>query len=142
MDPSNAPAPPPAKSLGERVAYAKTDKRSSSGPLTITSANPKAQPKSATTPKSNTANGTGKKAANKARKRGKNVTRSKPKTAEELDAEMTDYFNTNSGGNTTTMMDANGNATANGNVQPAAAAGGEDLGMDEISVSSSVDFIT
>ncbi len=50
---------------------------------------------------------------------------------------LTDYFTNNNGG--TTMMDANG--TTNGNAQPAAT-GGEDLGMDEISVSSSVEFVT
>ena len=136
MDASNAPAPRPVKSLGERVAYARSNTPSSSAPLTKTSANPKAQPKSATATKA-TVNGAGKKAATKAHKRGKNATRSKPKTAEELDAEMTDYFTNNNGG--TTMMDANG--TTNGNAQPAAT-GGEDLGMDEISVSSSVEFVT
>ena len=135
MDASNAPAPPPVKSLGERVAYAQPSKPSWSAPLTRTSANPKAQPKSATTTKAN-ANGTGKKAANKARKRGKNATRPKPKTVEELDADMANYY-TNNG--STTMTDANG--TMNGNAQPAAT-GGEDLGMDEISVSSSIEFIT
>jgi THO complex subunit 4 len=137
LDASSAPAPPAAKSLGERVAYAKTTKSCSSALLTKTSANPKAQPKSATATKG-TANGTGKKAANKAKKQGKNATRSKPKTAEELDAEMTDYFTNNNGG-ATTMTDANG--AASGNAQ-SAATGGEDLGMDEISVSSSVEFIT
>lgn len=135
MDASNAPAPRPAKSLGERVAYAISNTSSRSAPLTKTSANPKAQPKSATATKAS-ANGTGKKAATKARKRGKNATRSKPKTAQELDAEMTDYWTNSNGG--TTMTDANG--TTNGNAQPAAT-GGEDLGMDEISVSSSVEFI-
>ncbi|KAF7504518.1 hypothetical protein GJ744_002138 [Endocarpon pusillum] len=111
VDASNAPAPPTVKSLGERVA-----------------ANPKAQPRSATSTKAT--NGAGKKAATKAKKRGKNATRSKPKTAEELDAEMTDYFTNNNGGATTNMTDANG--TTNGNAQPATA-GGEDLGMDGIS---------
>jgi len=137
VDANNAPAPPPVKSFGERVAYAKPNRTCSPPPLTKTSANPKAQPKSATSTKA-TANSAGKKAANKAKKRGKNATRSKPKTAEELDAEMTDYFTNNNNGGTT-MTDANG--TTNGNAQPAAT-GGEDLGMDEISVSSSVEFIT
>jgi THO complex subunit 4 len=117
------------------VAYAKSVGPSISTSLTKTSANPKAQPKSATSTKAT--NEASKKAANKAKKRGKNATRSKPKTAEELDADMTDYFTSNGG--TATMTDANG--TTNGNAQPAAA-GGEDLGMDEISVSSSVEFIT
>ena len=135
MDANNAPTLPAVRSLGERVAYAKYVGPRASTPLTKTSANPKAQPKSATSTKAT--NDASKKAANKAKKRGKNATRSKPKTAEELDADMTDYFTTNGG--TTTMTDANG--TTNGNAQPAAA-GGEDLGMDEISVSSSVEFIT
>jgi THO complex subunit 4 len=137
VDASHAPEPAPVKSLGERVAYAKPNKSSSSAPLTKASANPKAQPKSAVATKA-AANGTGKKGATKAKKRGKNSNRPKPKTAEELDAEMTDYFAANNNG-TTTMTDANGAAT--GNAQPAAT-GGEDLGMDEISVSSSIEFIT
>lgn len=120
------------------MAYARSNNKSgSSTPLTKASANPKAQPRSATSTKAT--NGAGKKAANKAKKRGKTATRSKPKTAEELDAEMTDYFTNNNGGATTNMTDANG--PTNGNAQPATA-GGEDLGMDEISVSSSVEFIT
>ena len=135
MDASNAPAPPTVKSLGERVAYANSMSTSSAS-LTKASVNPKAQPKSATSTKAT--NGAGKKAANKARRRGKNATRSKPKTIEELDAEMTD-FHTNNNGGTTIMTDANGTTT--GNARPAAT-GGEDLGMDEISVSSSVEFIT
>ena len=54
----------------------------------------------------------------------KKLTRAKPKTAEELDAEMTDYF---AGNGTATETTA---ATA---TEPAAT--GEDLGMEEISVS-------
>lgn len=96
------------------------------------SANPKAQPKSATATKA-----TGKDAV-KGRK-GKTATsqkarpkRSKPKTAEELDAEMTDYFNAN---NTATATAAPAEAApANGAI--IATAGGDDTGMDEISVSS------
>ena len=59
------------------------------------------------------------------------MAKAKPKTAEELDAEMTDYFA--GGGSTETAA-----ATA---TQPAA--GGEDLGMEEISVSDDDhEFIT
>ena len=54
------------------------------------------------------------------------------KTIEELDAEMTDYF----GGNSTAAAEANGTAAPAGTT-----ATGEDLGMDEISVSS-FDIIT
>jgi THO complex subunit 4 len=119
------------------MAYARSNEPSFSAPLITISANPKAQPKSAAATKA-TANGTGKKVANKARKRGKNAARTKPKTAEELDADMIDYYANDNGG-VAAMTDANG--AVNGNAQ-AAAAGGEDLGMDEISVSSSVEFIT
>ena len=58
-------------------------------------------------------------------KRGRNAGRPKAKTADELDAEMTDYFGATNG------TDA-GAATTNG--AAAAAAGGDDLGMDEVSV--------
>ena len=54
---------------------------------------------------------------------GRNTNRPKPKTADELDAEMVDYFDT----------------TATGAAAPAegaAATGGDELGMEEISVSS------
>ena len=61
-------------------------------------------------------------------KRGRNAGRSKPKTAEELDAEMTDYFV--GGTNSTGAVDG---AVTNGAVVPAAA-GGDDMGVDEISV--------
>lgn len=135
MDASHAPAPAPVKRLGERVTYAGPSKPIWSAPLTKTSANPKAQPKSAIATKAN-AKGADKKAANKARKRDKTVTRPKAKTVEELDADMANYY-TNNG--STTMTDTNG--MTNGNAQPAAT-GGEDLGMDEISVSSSIEFIT
>lgn len=73
VDASHAPEPAQAKSLAERVA-----------------ANPKAQPKSATNTK---ADAKGKKQATKGKpaRKVKNA-RPKPKTAEELDAEMTDYW--------------------------------------------------
>lgn len=59
-------------------------------------------------------------------KRGRNAGRPKAKTADELDAEMTDYFGEPVNGNTAT----NG-AVANGTT--AAATGGDELGMDDIS---------
>lgn len=64
-------------------------------------------------------------------RRGRNAGRSKPKTADELDAEMVDYFDAPgaTGGNNGT------DGTAINGAAPAAA-NGEDLGMDEISVSS------
>lgn len=136
MDASNVPEAPAPKSLSERVAYAKSSRSHSHSPLTNASANPKAQPKSAT--KGN-ANGSTKGAARAASrtekpKKGRNTNRPKPKTAEELDAEMTDYFggNINSNGGSAAAAVADGMAT--GVSEPAA--NGEDLGMDEISVRS------
>lgn len=111
VDASRAPELPKAKSLGERVA-------------------PKAQPKSATATKATSATAVrgGRAARGRgAAKRGRNAGRPKAKTAEELDADMMDYFGDNANG-----AGAEGNApTANGTAQPTA--NGEDLGMDEIS---------
>lgn len=89
VDASHAPEPTPAKSLAERVAYA-NPKSKKQEPLTKTSANPRATPRSATAVKADTK---GKKPATKAKPARKAKTaRPKPKTAEELDAEMTDYW--------------------------------------------------
>ena len=86
-------------------------------------------PKPATAAKA-TANGAGTRDNTRGRgrggRRGRNAGRAKPKTADELDAEMTDYFDTNA---------ANGGVATNGAVQPVAN-GADDLGMDEISVCS------
>ena len=131
LDASVAPEPVPAKSLSERVAYAPGRQPGKSGPLTKSSANSKAQPKSAATDKAKDA--AGKRGRPAGRGRGRGGRRSAPgrpkKTAEELDQEMTDY-----------MAGGPPNTSANG-AAPAPAAGGEDLGMDEISVSS-MDIIT
>lgn len=122
MDAAHAPAPAPVKSLAERVAYA-NPKTKQSAPLTKTSANPKAQPKSATAVKVDPKNK--KQAAAKGKpKKAKNA-RPKPKTAEELDAEMTDYW----AGNNGTMNAAAGGAAA-------AAPAKVDDAMEEISVSN------
>lgn len=107
--------------MGDRVAYANSSARGKSTPLTKGSANPKAQPKSAVA-KPNAKNGVKARAVGKASK-AKPKARKAKKTAEELDAEMTDYFA--GGAPTETAV-----ATA---TEPAA--GGEDLGMEEISVS-------
>ncbi len=48
---------------------------------------------------------------------------------------MVDYYDAGAANNTTSGVDAGG--VTNGAVQPAATNGGEDLGMDEISVSIS-----
>ena len=135
MDASNVAQAPASKSLSERVAYAKPNKSKSHYPLTNSSANPRAQPKSATATKATT-NGAAKtgRAAARASKPKKSR---KPKTTEELDAEMTDYWGTNPNGAPAAAVAADGMATAGS--EPAA--NGEDLGMDEISVGS-VEFIT
>jgi THO complex subunit 4 len=135
MDASNVAHTAAPKSLSERVAYAISSKSKSHSPLTNSSANPRAQPKSATATKatSNGAAKTGRAAARASKsKKGR-----KPKTTEELDAEMTDYWGTNTNGAPAAAAAADGMATGGAEV----AANGEDLGMDEISVGS-VEFIT
>ena len=64
-------------------------------------------------------------------RRGRNAGRPKPKTADELDAEMVDYFDANAADGTAATTDAT--ATVNGRAAPAT--NGEEIGMDEISVS-------
>jgi len=122
VDASHAPELAPVKSLAERVAYA-NPKSKKSEPLTKTSANPKAQPKSATA-KKNDPKDKNKAGKGKPAKKAKNA-RPKPKTAEELDAEMTDYWAGGSGAG----AGATEGAAANG----ATAAAGD--AMEEISVS-------
>ena len=64
-------------------------------------------------------------------RRGRNAGRGKPKTADELDADMVDYFvapNANGA-----VQGVDGAAATNGMAQPAANL--QDAGMDEISVS-------
>ncbi|KIW64435.1 hypothetical protein, variant [Phialophora macrospora] len=110
VDASHVPTPAPVKSLAERVA-----------------ANPKAQPKSATaTKKVAGKDGAKGRPVGKAGKpkRGRN-SRPKAKTAEELDAEMTDYW----GGNNPSAVSTD--AAATNGAAPAAPAG-EDA-MEEIS---------
>ncbi|MCJ1463426.1 hypothetical protein MMC07_002033 [Pseudocyphellaria aurata] len=114
LDASRAPPPTPVKGLGERIAQ------------------PKSQPKPANAVK--TTNGVVSRGRGRGRgvRRGRNAGRGKPKTADELDAEMVDYFDAtgvNGAGG------ADGAATTNGATQPATN-GGQDLGMDEISVSA------
>ena len=94
--------------------------------LIFLSGQPKAQPKPATEAKAGRRN-------RRAARRGKATSRPKPKTHEELDAEMEDYFVTNENG-----APAEGNAPVNGQAQqqPATNGGGEDLGMGDISVSA------
>ena len=88
----------------------------------------KAQPKQAGVIKSTTdsARGTGRpvRGARGRARRGRNAGRPKTKTADELDAEMTDYF---TGGVT-----ANGEAAPATNGAATAAAANEDTGMDGV----------
>ena len=83
-----------------------------------------AQPKQASATKATGGEGTRGGRGGRGARRGRNAGRPKAKTAEELDAEMTDYFVAN-----------NGNESAATNGAAPVANGGEDLGMDEISVS-------
>lgn len=96
---------------------------------------PKGQPKPATAAKPAT-DGTATRGAGRGRggRRGRNAGRAKPKTAEELDAEMMDYFDA-SGAPANGAATTDAAATTNGTAQPAAN-GGEDLGMDEVLVSA------
>lgn len=98
---------------------------------------PKGQPKPATTAKPAT-DGTATRGVGRGRgrvgRRGRNAGRAKPKTAEELDAEMMDYFDA-SGAPVNGAATTDTAAITNGSAQPATN-GGEDLGMDEISVSA------
>lgn len=111
VDAQHAPAPAPVKTLSDRVAQ------------------PKAQPRPATVTKASAGNaGTRGRGAARGRgaRRGRNANRPKPKTAEELDAEMVDYFDGGAGNPAPA-----GESAANGTT--ATANGGEEMGMDEIS---------
>ncbi|KAF2460757.1 RNA recognition domain-containing protein [Lineolata rhizophorae] len=109
------PPPAPAKSLTERISTGTTQNAK------------KAQPKPATAgPKP--ANAKDNKAGKK-RQRGRNAGRGKPKSAAELDAEMADYFDAGTNGNTTGGDAPMGNG--NGGAQ-AATNGSEAIMSDEI----------
>ncbi|KAL3474107.1 hypothetical protein BJX99DRAFT_185095 [Aspergillus californicus] len=109
VDASRAPAVPAPKSLSDRVAQGKS------------------KPKPATNAK--TTDATRGRGGRRARPTRPRSNRPKAKTAEELDAEMVDYWNVP--GDNGAPADANANAATNGAPQQAAA--GEDLGMAEIS---------
>lgn len=110
-DASHVPAVPAAKPLTERVAQ-------------------KARPKSATAPKAKenkttTTEKGSRRGKGPARPRGRNAGRGKPKTVEELDAEMVDYFSTDA-------PPSEGTAPVNATVPQVNA--NQDIGMaDEIS---------
>ncbi|MCJ1473268.1 hypothetical protein MMC13_001919 [Lambiella insularis] len=98
LDRQRAPAPP---TMSDRITR------------------PKVQPKQASAPKPARGEGT-RGRGERGGRRTRNAERAKPKTAEELDAEMTDYFV----GGTEPSANTNGAAPV--------ANGGEDLGMDEV----------
>jgi len=105
VDASRAPPPEPVRGMGERITK------------------PKVQPKQATAVKATAATGRGARGGRAGRSgRGGRVGRGKPKTAEDLDAEMADYFVGNGAAGTD---GANGDAPVTN--------GGEDQGMDEVS---------
>ncbi|KOS41274.1 hypothetical protein ACN38_g7858 [Penicillium nordicum] len=108
-DASRAPAIPAPKPLTERIAQ-------------------KARPKSATKAKEDKttpAEKGSRRGKGSARPRGRNAGRGKPKTIEELDAEMVDYFSTDA-------PPTEGTAPVSGTVPQASA--NQDIGMaDEIS---------
>lgn len=111
VDASHAPGVPAPKPLTERIAQST-----------------KSQPKPATEPKPA---GAGRRSRRVSRRGGRTANRPKKKTAEELDAEMDDYFVSNESG----AQPAEGNAPVNGQAQAQPATnGGEDVGMAEISV--------
>ncbi|KAL4761152.1 putative RNA annealing protein Yra1 [Aspergillus foveolatus] len=109
VDASHAPTVPAPKPLSDRVAQSKP------------------QPKPATNAKNANAARSGRGGRGRGRGGKARGNRPKPKTAEELDAEMVDYFNaSNENGASAEVNAAAGSAPQ----QPAA---GEDLGMAEIS---------
>lgn len=87
---------------------------------------PKSQPKSAAANNGITANGRGRGRT----RRGRTSGRGKPKSAQELDAEMTDYFDDGATG--ATGGEANQAPVVNGAAQPATATGGDTAMDDEI----------
>ncbi|KAL8667364.1 MAG: hypothetical protein Q9168_007270, partial [Polycauliona sp. 1 TL-2023] len=111
LDATKAVAAVPAKGLSDRITNNKGPKAASGA---------KAAANGAATRDSTRGRGRG-------GRKGRNP-RAKPKTADELDAEMTDYFDTNAANGT----GADGAAT-NGAVQPVAN-GADSMGMDEISL--------
>ncbi|KAL8709228.1 MAG: hypothetical protein Q9220_005971 [cf. Caloplaca sp. 1 TL-2023] len=111
LDAATATAAVPKKGLSDRITQGK-------GPKPATAAKPATN--------GTATRGSGTRGRGRGARRGRNAGRGKPKTADELDAEMMDYFDTSA---------ANGGAdgaAANGAAQPVA--NGDDLGMDEISV--------
>ncbi|KAI6799689.1 hypothetical protein KC361_g2742 [Hortaea werneckii] len=111
----SAAAPEAAKAISERIAKPKSAAKENQK----NTAAKKDDPKSAANGAANGKNTRGKKKSGRAG-------RPKPKTADELDAEMADYFGTEG---TNGAVPANGVAPANGAAQPAPATDGEDVVM-------------
>ncbi|TKA80930.1 hypothetical protein B0A49_00943 [Cryomyces minteri] len=114
----DAPALPPAKGLGDRIAQSKPAA--------------KAQPKPANAAKASTGGTTASargRGGRKATRGGRNPGRAKPKTAEELDAEMQDYFVSGTDGVNATEGGAT--TTNNETTTQSAAVNGGDVGMDD-----------
>ncbi|KAL8936534.1 MAG: hypothetical protein Q9216_004877, partial [Gyalolechia sp. 2 TL-2023] len=109
LDASKATATAPTKALGDRITPGK-------GPKPVTAAKPA----------TNGATTRGGRAQGRGGRRGRNAGRAKPKTADELDAEMVDYFDPT---NTNGVIQGGDAATTNGTAQTAA---NLDAGMDEI----------
>ncbi|KAI4143790.1 MAG: hypothetical protein LQ341_002815 [Variospora aurantia] len=118
LDAAKAVAAVPSKGLSDRITPGK-------GPKSATAAKT-ATDGTATRGRGGRGRATG--------RRGRNAGRGKPKTADELDAEMVDYFDPSNTNGAVTEGSGAAAATANGATQPAATL--EDAGMDEISVSS------
>lgn len=129
MGAKEVPAPVPAKSLSERIAYESHNPRYLHGPRLTSSSKPKPATKDKPKPATNAAAAqkkVGKPAAGgRAQRRGGRTGRGKPKTQQELDAEMVDYFGNEANGNPDANMATNGGA-----VQPVA--NGEAAMEDEI----------
>ncbi|CAI7641449.1 unnamed protein product [Penicillium pancosmium] len=119
-DASHAPTVPAPKPLTERIAHQKSQPK----PATAAKAGRGANKKNNANANANTNEGAKGQARGAKGRKGRNPGRGKPKSVEELDAEMVDYF---AGGEN---VPAQGAAPVNAAPQ---ANGGEDLGMAEIS---------
>ncbi|KAJ6036756.1 mRNA export protein mlo3 [Penicillium herquei] len=127
FDAARAPAVPTTKPLTERIATYVLLAVPVEGSKCSCPHSQKSKPKPATAKKTANAK-VGARGGRQGQNRGRNPGRGKPKTVEELDAEMVDYF-------------AGGEPAPANNAAPVNSAapqtnGGEDLGMAEISVSN------
>lgn len=112
VDAQHAPTPAPAKTLNDRISKPKTEKE---------------KPKPATADKDSAAKKGGRGRGGTRGRGGRKGGARKPRTMEELDREMTDYWNTNN--------PAGDAATTNGGALQPVAANGDATMEDEIVVS-------